>query len=121
MNRFQIGDEERDDHFAEGAEDWMSPAATSDPCCYRWDCFLARAQNQPPGFLAPFLIGRPQLKLRKHDVEVGWFKCVAERNGAASLERIQFATTMQITTGDGRTTGPMPIGTLAKARAKLIK
>lgn len=29
---------------------------------------------------------RPKLKLRKHDVEVGWFAVVAGRNGSASLE-----------------------------------
>jgi len=33
--------------------------------------------------------GRPKLKLRKHDVEIGWFKCIAERHGAASIERQQ--------------------------------
>lgn len=36
-------------------------------------------------------LGRPKLKMRKHDVQVGWFKCVAERNGLASQERIQAA------------------------------
>lgn len=34
-------------------------------------------------------LGRPQLIMRKHDVDIGWFKIVAERNGEASLERIQ--------------------------------
>lgn len=34
-------------------------------------------------------LGRPLIRLRKHDVEVGWFKVVAERNGAHSLERVQ--------------------------------
>jgi len=29
---------------------------------------------------------RPKLRLRKHDVEVGWFAEVAGRNGSASLE-----------------------------------
>jgi hypothetical protein len=29
---------------------------------------------------------RPKLKLRKHDVEVGWFAIVAGRHGGASLE-----------------------------------
>jgi hypothetical protein len=29
---------------------------------------------------------RPKLKMRKHDVEVGWFAEVAGRNGSASLE-----------------------------------
>lgn len=33
--------------------------------------------------------GRPKLKLRKHTIEVGWFSVIAERHGAASLERIQ--------------------------------
>lgn len=33
--------------------------------------------------------GRPCLKLRKHDVEVGWFTAIAERHGIHSMERIQ--------------------------------
>lgn len=32
---------------------------------------------------------RPKLKLRKHDVEVGWFAIVAGRHGSASLEMQQ--------------------------------
>lgn len=38
--------------------------------------------------------GRPQLFLRKHDVEVGWFGIIAARHGAASQERIQAARVM---------------------------
>ena len=38
--------------------------------------------------------GRPVLKLRKHDVEVGWFAYVAERNGKNSLEQMQASTIM---------------------------
>jgi hypothetical protein len=34
-------------------------------------------------------LGRPKIKLRKHDHEFGWFAIVAARNGAASLERQQ--------------------------------
>lgn len=34
-------------------------------------------------------IGRPLLKLRKHDVQIGWFAMIAERHGEASVERIQ--------------------------------
>lgn len=79
-------------------------------------------------------IGRPQIKLRKHDVEVGWFKCIAERHGAASLERIQakaimdgagqffwpeIAPTVELI-HDGKSTGPMPIGTFSKLAAKRI-
>lgn len=33
--------------------------------------------------------GRPKLKLRKHDVQAGWFSEIAKRHGAASLERKQ--------------------------------
>lgn len=32
---------------------------------------------------------RPLIKLRKHDVEVGWFDIIALRHGAASIERTQ--------------------------------
>lgn len=34
-------------------------------------------------------LNRPQIKLRKHDVEVGWFSVIAQRHGLASQERIQ--------------------------------
>lgn len=33
--------------------------------------------------------GRPVLKLRKHDVEIGFFDCIAFRHGEHSQERIQ--------------------------------
>lgn len=33
--------------------------------------------------------GRPQLKMRKHEVQVGWFPLIAERHGKHSQERIQ--------------------------------
>lgn len=33
--------------------------------------------------------GRPKLKLREHDIEVGWFEDVAERHGEHSQERQQ--------------------------------
>lgn len=39
-------------------------------------------------------LGRPIIKLRKHDVEVGWFKEVAARHGNHSQERIQAAKLM---------------------------
>lgn len=32
---------------------------------------------------------RPKIKMRKHDMEVGWFKAVADRNGVHSQEQIQ--------------------------------
>jgi hypothetical protein len=35
--------------------------------------------------------GRPKLKLRKHDVQTGWFSEIAERHGAASQECKQAA------------------------------
>lgn len=34
-------------------------------------------------------LGRPLLKLRKHDFEFGWFSVIAARHGTASQERIQ--------------------------------
>lgn len=79
-------------------------------------------------------LGRPQVKLRKHDVEVGWFKCIAERHGAASQERIQakcimdnsgqffwpgIAPTVEITSG-GKSSGPLPLGTFAKLAARSV-
>lgn len=38
---------------------------------------------------------RPIIKMRKHDVEFGWFKIVAARNGQFSLERIQAGKLME--------------------------
>jgi hypothetical protein len=34
-------------------------------------------------------LGRPVIQLRKHDVQVGWFKEVAARHGDSSQERLQ--------------------------------
>lgn len=34
-------------------------------------------------------LGRPKIKMRKHDFEVGWFKVIAERHGAHSVEQQQ--------------------------------
>lgn len=78
---------------------------------------------------------RPKIVLRKHDVQVGWFKVIAERHGAASIERLQakaimdgqgqfywpgIAPTMELIT-NGKSTGPMPMDTLTKAGAVLAK
>lgn len=35
-------------------------------------------------------LGRPKLRLRKHDVHFGWFDSIARRHGAASFEVQQF-------------------------------
>lgn len=40
-------------------------------------------------------IGRPIIKLRKHDVDVGWFAIIAKRHGIASIERQQAAQIME--------------------------
>jgi hypothetical protein len=37
---------------------------------------------------------RPKLKLRKHDIEVGWFAIVAGRHGSASIEMEQAKSIM---------------------------
>jgi hypothetical protein len=34
-------------------------------------------------------LGRPKLRMRKHDINFGWFNQVAKRHGSASQERIQ--------------------------------
>ncbi len=39
-------------------------------------------------------IGRPVIKLRHHDVDVGWFAIVAERNGIYAVERTQAKSVM---------------------------
>jgi hypothetical protein len=39
-------------------------------------------------------LGRPVLKMRKHDYEFGWFKSVAARHGPHSQERLQAAEIM---------------------------
>lgn len=79
-------------------------------------------------------LGRPQIKLRKHDVEVGFFNIIAERHGIHSQERIQaksimdkfgqyywpdLAPTVQITAGDF-TSKPMPVGAFAKLAATKV-
>lgn len=40
--------------------------------------------------------GRPAIKLRKHDVQVGWFKIIAERHGENSMERQQAKLLMDV-------------------------
>lgn len=78
-------------------------------------------------------LNRPLIKIRKHDVEVGWFRVIAERHGSASIEQQQakkimdsqgqfywpgIAPTVQLEY-QGKMTGPMPMDTFAKAAAKL--
>ncbi len=41
------------------------------------------------GILITDDLNRPKLRLRKHDVQLGWFDCVALRHGANSVEQIQ--------------------------------
>jgi hypothetical protein len=80
-------------------------------------------------------LSRPLVKLLKHDVEVGWFKIIAARHGAASIERQQakaimdsqgqfywpgIAPTVQLTYQD-KSTGPMPMDTFSKAAALMQK
>ena len=38
---------------------------------------------------------RPRLRLRKHDVEVGWFNLIAQRHGVHSVERQQANAIME--------------------------
>lgn len=79
-------------------------------------------------------LGRPQIKLRKHDIEVGWFSVIADRHGIASMERAQakkimdnqgqyfwpdLAPTVELIT-NGASTGPIPIGAFAKAAAHAV-
>lgn len=40
--------------------------------------------------------GRCKLKMRKHDVEIGWFKTIAERHGKHSIEQQQAAQIMEM-------------------------
>jgi hypothetical protein len=39
--------------------------------------------------------GRPKIRLRKHDIEVGWFSTIAARHGKHSKERIQARSLME--------------------------
>ena len=41
-------------------------------------------------------LGRPVLQLRKHDIQVGWFKVIAERHGKSSQECKQAADIMDV-------------------------
>ncbi len=40
--------------------------------------------------------GRPVLKLRKHDIQFGWFTVIAERHGKASIERKQASSILEV-------------------------
>jgi hypothetical protein len=70
-------------------------------------------------------LGRPKLKLRKHDHQFGWFNIIAERHGSASRERQQaksimddagqyfwpgIAPTVEISLPDGTTTSAVSVG-----------
>jgi hypothetical protein len=76
-------------------------------------------------------LNRPFIRLRKHDVEVGWFKAIAQRHGFASQEQQQakkimdsqgqfywpgIAETLTLSIGN-RSTGPLPMDTFSKAAA----
>jgi len=76
-------------------------------------------------------LGRPLIKLRKHDIEVGWFSLIASRHGTASIERQQaksimdgkgqfywpgIAPTIELIS-NGKSAGPMPMDTFAKVAA----
>jgi Putative phage metallopeptidase len=80
-------------------------------------------------------LNRPLIKLRKHDIEWGAFKVIAERHGSASQERQQakaimdrfgqwmwpgIAPTVELSY-NGKSTGPMPMDTFSKASALLEK
>jgi hypothetical protein len=80
-------------------------------------------------------LSRPLIEIRKHDVEFGWFKAVANRHGEFSQERQQakrimdnagqyfwpgIAPMVEISTG-GVTTGPIPLGAFSKAAALAVK
>lgn len=80
-------------------------------------------------------LGRPKLKLRKHDAQVGWFSKIAELHGEASQERQQakaildqfgqylwpeIATTVTIKT-DGLETKPMDIGRFTQIAKDLTR
>lgn len=41
-------------------------------------------------------IGRPVIKLRKHDYQFGWFSIIAQRHGVHSQERQQAAAMMEV-------------------------
>ena len=59
-------------------------------------------------------LGRPIIKLRKHDIEFGWFSTIAARHGAVSMERVQAKQILDVygqlifpqlaATGEGRAT-----------------
>jgi Putative phage metallopeptidase len=53
-------------------------------------------QTDKGGYVQRDDLGRPKIRLRQHDVEVGWFNVVAQRHGAASVERIQAKSIMEI-------------------------
>lgn len=60
-------------------------------------------------------LGRPQLRMRKHDVDVGWFAIIAQRHGAASQEQYQAKKIMDVA---GQYFWPDLVAPSAKAIAK---
>lgn len=68
--------------------------------------------------------GRPKLKMRKHDVQVGWFDIVAKRHGNASAE-VQQATALIERAGEVYLPGfdflAKSEGKQAKASDKVVK
>jgi hypothetical protein len=70
--------------------DWWSELATEEQQAALLDHELHHvALKTVKGQIVHDSIGRPKLKLRKHDVQIGWFACIAERNGKNSIEQIQ--------------------------------
>jgi hypothetical protein len=60
-------------------------------------------------------LGRPRLKTKPHDFEVGWFRSIAERYGAASFEVQQAATLVD---GNGQLLFPWAVQAESSRKAK---
>jgi hypothetical protein len=55
-----------------------------------------KVQVSKTGALKTDDLGRPKLTMRKHDIQFGWFNCVALDNGVASIERTQATMIVEV-------------------------
>lgn len=63
-------------------------------------------------------LGRPNVKIRKHDVEIGWFKIIAARHGIHSLERKQAALILE---RDGQFFWPEIVNQTSEAVGRAVR
>lgn len=70
--------------------DWWEGAPTEERrSLLDHEIYHIQVKTNQAGVIKTDDLGRPQLRLRPHDYEFGWFNAVAQRHGVHSQERIQ--------------------------------